>query len=203
MLSRHSIRLFAAYFKEGCYGDPGWCFKAAVGTSLPSTFWSYPQRHMDDSQLQSILDTIADTDPPPPSDVLAKFQQNAAAASFLSAQLHASPSDGVPRTHDLHHRFEAIHLRQLMQDPFEQRDLTSTQRSILQGYADGFATGKMFAVKGKLSKVGFVGQYMFDNIALLGPSVVAPGTEAVYRKAFVRGLGDVEEIVKSVLHDRA
>jgi hypothetical protein len=193
-------KAFTAYMKEGCYDDPGWCFKAAVGNSLPSTFFSYPQEQLDDWQLQSVLDTIAGFAPPSPSDVLANFQQDAVASSSLSGRQHASPSDGVPRTHNLHHRFEAVHLRHLRQDPLEQRDLTAMQRSILQGYTDGFATGKMFAVKGKLSKLGFIGQYISDKIALLGPSVIPPGTEANYRKFFVRGLRDVEGLIKFALH---
>lgn len=191
---------FAAYLKEECDGDPGWCFKAAVGNSLPSTFWSYPREHIDDSQLQYILDTIAHMTPPSPTDVLAKCQQDAATSSSLYGR-HTSLSDGMLQTHNLHHhRFEAIHLRQLRQEPLEQQDWTATQRSILRGYTDGFAAGQTFAVEGKLSKLGFVGQYISDNIAKLGSSVIAPGTEVDYSKGFIRGLRDMERSVKSVLH---
>ena len=30
------------YRTEGCDDDPNWCFRSAVGSSLPSTFFSYP-----------------------------------------------------------------------------------------------------------------------------------------------------------------
>jgi len=36
--------LILAYKKESCDDDPGWCFKKAVGTSLPSTFKSKSKR---------------------------------------------------------------------------------------------------------------------------------------------------------------
>jgi glucan 1,3-beta-glucosidase len=97
-------------------------------------------------------------------------------------------------------RFEAVHLRRLKQDPFEQRDWTATQKSTLKGYDDGFNTGKTFAVNGNFSKVGFVEQYIADTMPKLGPSVVAPGTEDNYRMAFRQGLRDIEATVAYMLH---
>jgi hypothetical protein len=73
------------------------------------------------------------------------------------------------------------------------------QRSILQGYYDGFSTGNMFAVKGNWSKLGFVHQYASYLIAMLGPSVITPGTEDDYHRAFVKGLRDREENIESAL----
>ncbi|KAF8321394.1 glycoside hydrolase [Cantharellus anzutake] len=34
---------FWSYNKEDCGDDGGWCFRKAVGTNLPSTFYSFPQ----------------------------------------------------------------------------------------------------------------------------------------------------------------
>ena len=184
--------------KEGCDDDPGWCFKAAVGKCLPRTFFSYSRQQLDDRQLQALIDTIANFAPPSSSDVLAKFSQDETGSS-LSGRQGPSPSESVPRARNLHHRFEAGHLRRLRQDPLVQWDLTAKQRSILQGYKDGFSTGNMFAVKGKLSKLGFAGQFIADKIASQGSSVIAPETEPDYHKGFVWGLGDVENSIKSVL----
>ena len=50
------------------------------------------------------------------------------------------------------------------------------------------------SVEGKMSRLGFIGQFIND---IIGPSVIAPGTETDYHKAFVQGLGDVENLIKS------
>ena len=185
-------KAFAAHVKEECDDDPGWCFKAAVGTSLASTFFSYRRGQMDDWQSQSSMDTVANMTSPSDSDVLAKLQQDARASP---GGQRASLSEDSPRTRELRHRFEAIRLRHRNQDPF-QRDWTSIQRSMLQGYIKGFDTGKTFALKGGFSKLGFIEQYILDNIAQESPSVI--GLEVHYRRGFVRGLQDVEEMVQFV-----
>jgi len=43
LIKDHLTHLFfPAYKKEQCKNDPDWCFIAAVGRRLPSTFFSYP-----------------------------------------------------------------------------------------------------------------------------------------------------------------
>ncbi|TFK27355.1 cytoplasm protein [Coprinopsis marcescibilis] len=42
---------FWSYMKEDCDDDPGWCFKSAVGTVLPKTFFSY---HHTPAQTQNV-----------------------------------------------------------------------------------------------------------------------------------------------------
>ena len=50
-----------AYNKEQCSEDPGWCFKAAVGNSLPSTFFSYGKGSVaDPTSLPALSDMAAD-----------------------------------------------------------------------------------------------------------------------------------------------
>ncbi|KAH8833859.1 glycoside hydrolase [Flagelloscypha sp. PMI_526] len=53
---------FWSYTKEDCEHDPGWCFKAAVGRSLPSSFFVYPQQRHAIVTLDSFtsrLDTLS------------------------------------------------------------------------------------------------------------------------------------------------
>lgn len=47
------IQLIVGYKTEGCNGDENWCFKSAVGKSLPSSFHSYPAR--DRPRARSLL----------------------------------------------------------------------------------------------------------------------------------------------------
>ena len=53
---------FWSYKTEGCPGDENWCFTSAVGKSLPSTFFSYPN-----ATIASFQSTGGDT-PSAPSD---------------------------------------------------------------------------------------------------------------------------------------
>ena len=68
------------------------------------------------------------------------------------------------------------------------------QRAIAKGYSDGFLTAKIFALFG-MSKLGFIGQYIRDSIALLGPVVLEPGTEHYYEHWFKAGLADGEKLI--------
>ena len=151
---------------------------------------------MDDSQRQSRLNNIRDITPPSSSDVLAKFQQDATSSSLSR---RASRLDAMSQSDNLYRRYEAIHLRHGRQNVVEQLDWTATQRSVVQGYTDGYTTAKKFAVEGNFSKLGFVGQCISDIIQQLGSSVVAPGTEDDYRRGFVRGVQDAEAIIELTL----
>ncbi|KAF8810115.1 glycoside hydrolase [Phlegmacium glaucopus] len=130
---------FWSYKKEAC--DPDWCFLAAVGHRLPSTFFSYP------SDSPSL----------------------------------GRRSDGVATSPTYHHRFDSIRQRR---DGMEQY-LAEVQPS--RGYSDGFTTAKAFASK-NMSRLGFTGQYIKDEIKKAGPSLIAPGTEKDYTDVFMQGL---------------
>lgn len=72
------------------------------------------------------------------------------------------------------------------------------QRVASKGYSDGYLTAKIFAQYGT-SKLGFIGQYIHDSIATLGPTVVPPTTEDLYSDRFMKGLRAGEDAVRSNL----
>jgi hypothetical protein len=184
----------AAYLKEDCISDPGWCFKAAVGTSLPQAFFSYGHGPITDArQLDAITDAIASMRPPPASDIMAKsLQDNTISASGPSNRQRVWSSNPSSQ-----HRFEAIHVRRhSRQDMFQQRDLQATRQFSPQGYEDGFSTAKLFALNG-CAKLGFVEQYMSDKRLA---AVITPRTESDYRYWFLAGLQEGEKTIKSILN---
>lgn len=71
------------------------------------------------------------------------------------------------------------------------------QSSLSKGYSDGFVTARIFSLYG-LSKLGFIGQYIADSLAMLG-TAIPPGTEDAYRSGFVQGLADGETAVAASL----
>lgn len=145
-----------AYNKEGCKDDPGWCFKDAVGNSLPESFHSYGQPHSaTSSQLKSL--------------------------SAMEAKMLPSFKKKMDK-----------------RDLYDGMDMTPKQRSVAKGYSDGFQTARIFATY-NTSKLGFTAQYISDSIWTLGPTVVAPGTEEVYRHWFMSGLQDGESLVVKTL----
>ncbi|KZT68201.1 glycoside hydrolase family 5 protein [Daedalea quercina L-15889] len=198
---------FWAYNKEDCSDDPGWCFKAAVGNSLPSTFFTYGQGPLTDpGQLPSLAELMGDMTAPPSSVVLASAQSSPTNESSMPGSDDAQAS-GTPsvisrrwrsRTRDL--TSWRRHLSPLSSRRAHKRDydngMSPEQRAIAKGYSDGFFTAKIFAQYG-MSKLGFTGQYMNDSIAALGPSVIKPGTEGNYQEWFLKGLQDGENIVIS------
>lgn len=179
--------------KEDCENDPGWCFKAAVNTSLPATFFSYGQASTGSSwQIQALATAIANMTVPSSSDILAIPLGIAGAVPGLSS----SSRRNFLRSR-LQHRFEAVHLRRDYNA--SGTELAPNQRSITKGYSDGFLTAKSFA-SFNTSKLGFIGQFIMDSIAQLGPSVIAPGTESNYHDGFVRGLEDGQRIVMEAVN---
>lgn len=187
--------------KEGCDGDPGWCFKAAVGNSLPATFFSYDQGPVTDpGQAQALSASISNMNVPPTSEILAKPHINDADEPQPSPRRRTRRSVGLRSSvPSFHHRFEAIHQHRWSRDPSGGSDLTSAQRSTIKGYSDGFLAAKLFALLHG-SKLGFIGQYILDSIARLGPSIIAPGTEQSYHRSFIQGLTDGQAIVATILH---
>ncbi|KAJ6630675.1 glycoside hydrolase superfamily [Mycena sp. CBHHK59/15] len=185
---------FWAYKKEDCDDDSGWCFTAAVGTSLPSTFFSYGEGG---NPAQSIGGSI---DLPPISDVLSNVEgsfalpgqaKRTALSSKLSRDWNFRRSISPFR-----HRLAAIHHRRSRRDPG--LDMSAPQQSMTKGYSDGLLTAVLFASCG-MSKLGFSGQYIADNIKALGPGVIAPGTESQYSVGFMRGLVDGEKSISSTI----
>lgn len=76
--------------------------------------------------------------------------------------------------------------------------VSAQQKSTLKGYMDGFLTARIFSLY-SLSKLGFVGQYIADSLAALGPGTIAPGTESFYESGFMQGLANGEAVVYASL----
>ncbi|KAH9934661.1 glycoside hydrolase superfamily [Fomitopsis serialis] len=198
---------FWAYNKEDCSDDPGWCFKAAVGNSLPATFFSYGQGPLTDpNQLPSLADLMGDMSAPPASVVLASAQSsptNASSMAMNDVQSTSTPSITERRWHSRGRTRDPTSWRRhssWSNRRAHKRDydagMSPEQRAIAKGYSDGFFTAKIFAQYG-MSKLGFTGQYMNDSIAKLGPGIIKPGTEGNYQEWFMKGLQDGENIVIS------
>lgn len=160
---------FWSYTKEEC--DPSWCFKAAVGSTLPSTFFLYGQT----SKSIAGRSTAEVTDINTLSDIL-------------------SPTTDLNIDHDRYYglarrRFAAIHARD------NWGDMTDAERSSSQGYDDGFRTAEFFASH-NMSKLGFTGQYAADSVKALGP-IITPSTVGNYTDGFMHGLQDGEAAAAS------
>jgi len=208
---------FWAYNKEDCFDDPGWCFKAAVGNSLPSTFFSYGQGPLTDpAQLPSLADLMGDMNAPPTSAILASAQETstdtevAPTTTMYNSQPSTTPAPMNRRGRSRSQRrtiypsWKRYSALSSVHAPARRQydgatNMSPEQRSIAKGYSDGFLTAKIFAQYG-MSKLGFTGQYISDSIAKLGPSVVQPGTESYYEDWFMKGLQDGENIVTSHLN---
>lgn len=88
-----------AYNKEDCVHDPGWCFKAAVGNSLPNTFFSYGQAQAKNpTQTQALSVVVGAMALPPICDVLTRANQHPAPLSSLPAQASEAAVPGEAPT---------------------------------------------------------------------------------------------------------
>ncbi|RDB24049.1 Glucan 1,3-beta-glucosidase 3 [Hypsizygus marmoreus] len=191
---------FWSYKKEECEGDPGWCFKAAVNNSLPATFFSYGQAPVTDKwKQQALTASIGNITAPSTSDILARPQANNVNAAASSTRREAPGSSYDSSSHSRHHRFNAVHGHHHRRETYNGEELTDGQRLTVKGYTDGFIAAKAFAMV-QNSKLGFVGQYVADSLAQLGPSVVKPGMEQIYRDAFGQGLSDGQGVVMSIIN---
>jgi glucan 1,3-beta-glucosidase len=185
------FEITTGYLKEECADDEGWCFKSAVGSLLPPSFFSYP------GPLRSSSSQIANITLPSHEQFIAE--------AFPSLSRRSSTDSFGPDTS--RNRWDAIYFRRssdngsnntagrLYAAPVSQAqsqsDLVVLQSVVSKGYSDGFVTAQRFAGQDG-SKLGFVGQYIKDSIASLGPSVVPPGNEEYYRQWFWQGLKDGE-----------
>ncbi|CCL98443.1 uncharacterized protein FIBRA_00440 [Fibroporia radiculosa] len=204
---------FWSYDKEDCSDDPGWCFKAAVGNSLPSTFFSYGQGPLTSpAQLPNLTDLMGDMNAPSAA-IIASSQASSTPSYDAASPIQQGEDPDI--TPALMHRRSWLRNQRpagsswrnkpeslLALQTYKRRQIdgatgmSPAQRSIARGYSDGFLTAKIFALYG-MSKLGFIGQYTNDSIAKLGPSVVKPGTEGQYQEWFLQGLRDGENIVTS------
>ncbi|KAK8853316.1 hypothetical protein IAR55_004020 [Kwoniella newhampshirensis] len=79
---------FWSYKTEGCPSDVNWCFTSAVGNTLPSTFFSYPN---------TTIQAINGASPSPQSSDATSSDAGTSDTSFLSFGTSA-PSDGSEYT---------------------------------------------------------------------------------------------------------
>lgn len=180
-----------AYRKEDCTDDPGWCFTAAVGKALPSTFFSYGVPSSGEpSQLPGMSTLIGGMTLPQETRDTETSTDNSYRP--FSDQLD-TPEAPAP--------FEASTGYQQYSPPaYGTSSGSAEQAASLRGYTDGFLTARIFSLY-SLSKLGFVGQYVQDSISALGPAAVAPGTNDAYQSGFLYGLADGEAVVNAGLGD--
>ncbi|THG97588.1 hypothetical protein EW026_g4424 [Hermanssonia centrifuga] len=184
---------FWAYRKEQCEDDPGWCFTAAVGNALPSTFFSYgiATTSQEPSQLPD-MSALADGMSPPSMSAQSTAQSPYDSTPYPGYD-SANPSVPPPFRRMIQSRQKLARTS----DNLTKRDEDNTgaiQQTMTRGYSDGFLTAKIFALYG-MSKLGFTGQYIVDSMAALGPDVVHPGMEGYYHDWFTTGLADGEATV--------
>lgn len=173
-----------AYRKEDCVDDPGWCFTAAVGNALPSTFFSY-----------GVLPGPEPSQLPTMSTLMTGMPSSLVAGAPVSGPYQPFSGQDTPEAPA---PFEASNGYAPSYPAASNAPPGSAEASSSRGYTDGFLTARIFSLYG-LSKLGFVGQYVQDSITALGPAVVAPGTEDAYQSGFLRGLGDGESVVYASL----
>jgi glucan 1,3-beta-glucosidase len=176
--------LLLAYKKEDCASDPGWCFTAAVGNSLPSTFFAYGQSAQNaDHRTGNATDNLI---MPTVSTSLLNIMN--AHAKTTANQKRAAAA----RPH-LAHRFASIHARG---DGDATAGAGDRNASATKGYTDGLTTAKVFAAY-NMSRLGFAGQFMADAVRAAGPTLIAAGTEDGYHGGFMKGLKEGETLAVS------
>lgn len=179
-----AILVLSAYMKEDCDTDPGWCFKAAVGKSLPDTFFTY------DKASEKAANNIAkDTNnlimPTESAHTLQLFQQ--VGPSMLNQRSEMGSTSERYGQVKVPHRFSAIHAQRDSQNAQNNHAPGSKDNSTSRGYADGLKTARIFGAY-NMSRLGFAGQFMADAIRVAGPVLVAQGTEGDYNAGFMTGL---------------
>lgn len=191
---------------EGCEDELGWCFKSAVNKTLPPTFFSYGGTSPPMSYVQPISNL-----PIPDMSNMTQMSATSTAGTSLLRLLDAKDSFAsssrlkCDRSRRHRRRFASNRrTRERMQrsDDYDLGvEISSTDRSTVAGFSDGFLTAKFFALNG-MSKLGFVPQYMNDSLATQGQQVVSAGTEQNYRDGFLRGLGDGEAAIASIVANK-
>lgn len=189
---------FVAWDNEQCEYDVGWCFKHAIGTALPQTFFSHPaiaslSQAQDASAKASRLGQLSE-------DEIASILGQGS-GSGQRQQGGSNSYSGNPQ-----HRFEVIHGRR-PDGEYQNRDQSGSWNGgnsgppglvRAKGVKDGYQTAKVFAIYG-MSKLGFTEQYINDAIAMAGPNGVPNGSEKEYRDGFLRGLAYGEQKIIAAL----
>ncbi len=206
LLASH-LEKCSGYMKEGCDTDLDWCFKNAVNRTLPATFFSYgPDAMASPSSKLSVDRAVAQMQLPSMNEVLQQAADASPGCTTDQCPLPARRAKKAKRNLGSNaHRFSSVYTCRSLHSTIARRkrdvsdlppDLTEAARTIPQGYSDGYMTAKIFTQYG-MSKLGFDGQYIADSIKVLGPGVVAPGTETFYSNWFRRGLSDGEALVRA------
>ena len=169
-----------AYKKEDCDTDPGWCFKAAVGTSLPHDFFTLrkPTAKGASANVSDVSDNL----------IMPTISTNMVNLIGRPRPQAKAPS---PPPLNLAHRFAAIHTRR---DTDPTSHAAAVNASTSRGYTDGMTTAKVFSDYD--SRLGFTGQFIQDAIKVAGSELIAQGTEHGYREGFLLGLKEGERIAR-------
>ncbi|KAF5324539.1 hypothetical protein D9611_004242 [Ephemerocybe angulata] len=165
---------FWSYMKEDCDQDPGWCFKSAVGTVLPTTFFTHtqPGQAWSNAAVENTKESYA-------NGINHPFSLNREDLPVVRKRR--------PMSHAaIAKRFKLISQRR--------RDDKQDSSADTTGYNDGRETAQVFAAH-NASKLGFIDQYIEVAIQNLGPGKVAPGTEGQYTAGFWRGLYEVQDTI--------
>ncbi|KJA20294.1 glycoside hydrolase family 5 protein [Hypholoma sublateritium FD-334 SS-4] len=172
---------FWSYMKEDCDNDPGWCFKAAVGKSLPHDFYTLRKSAAKDASLNAT--DVSDSD---------NLIMPTISKDILNLIGRPRPQAMAPLP-NLAHRFAAIRARRDA-DPTSSGHAAAVNASTSRGYTDGMTTAKVFA--DKESRLGFTGQFILDAIKVAGPEQIPQSTQHAYRDGFLQGLKEGERVAK-------
>lgn len=199
-----------AYNKEECDGDNGWCFKSAVGKSLPSTFFSYgkPASTRLSKKPSNGSKNTTELFLPTLSQNHRRSNPHRASIGWIFKRQKASRKAAqTPKKRSSPHRFESVRQCRLQRRVGSHTPVapsspgspsntgTPSQRAHSSGYTDGSTTAKVFASH-NMSRLGFVGQYIQDAIeANAAYSAIAASTKQDYQDGFMQGLREVEKAI--------
>lgn len=196
--------------KEDCWDDPGWCFKAAVGDSLPASFHSYGQpSQAAPEMLQDVAFAIENMRLPSAADVMASAGEHPAPSSPGNLSSDGSLDSDIPIARGISF-FEPL---EFIWAPWKRSvslpanttttvvdglSLTPNQTAIAKGYSDGFMTAKLFAMQ-DMSKLGFMKQYVMDSASTLAPLLLGEETQASYADWFLQGLQEGQQVISTAV----
>ncbi|KAG6890384.1 hypothetical protein C0992_001775 [Termitomyces sp. T32_za158] len=180
---------FWSYLKEDCDNDPGWCFKAAVNKSLPGSFFAYNNTPRDPRRVKELSSLVAKMSAPSASEIL-DSRDSSGVKNTATQRREYLGQRGKRRSQD---RFDVIHRRHQA----DSAPLSPAQQATVKGFTDGFLACRKFASDGLFGKLGFIGQYVADNL----PKDLEPGTEQNYRDGFGNGLMECQGRVQLALNE--
>ncbi|KAF5349484.1 hypothetical protein D9756_009035 [Leucocoprinus leucothites] len=174
--------MFWSFKNEQCDFDPGWCLQHAIGTVLPSSFYSYG----DITNSYQAQDTSA------------KARRMDYPTHGETTLILSQPSDGGRHPQRINGGSPGTGAVTGISPTGSRNDDSSPRR---KGFDDGFLTAKVFAIYGA-SKLGFTEQYVNEAFEMaLSRGVVSSGSDQEYRTGFWLGLNygesKVVEAIKS------